>query len=140
MRKLSVVLICKVIILVLSTMLLSSCATTFIPRIDGVTFTESKYLSTRLIPQRLQIYYGARENDRKWSIISSYYVGNDWIFYERIQLVNGDSDWLAIDIDYFDKKTTVMSGGTVRESSDDFLSMRTGKNYLTCLTEQCQLR
>jgi uncharacterized protein YceK len=96
---------------------------------NGITFTNSNYLSSH---SRFRVYYGER-NGNRWLRITANYNGDDWIFYKMIQLVNGDSSRLTINIKSFDKKTDIFSNGRVFESSDDILSDEDGKKLIELL-------
>jgi hypothetical protein len=90
----------------------------------NITWYKNKRFTHYIDYSRISLYIGHDNND-SWVRLKISYSGDDWIFFENISLLYGESNVLNLDFGYFsEKETKVLGGGEVAEWIDIAVSPR----------------
>ena len=86
-------------------------------------FKKTSFIKNKKIENQVpvDIYIGKNE-ETKWLRIRFRYRGSDWIFFDKITIINSEGATISWNINTFDKNTDVLSNGSVYESIDLQLS------------------
>ena len=95
----------------------------------AVSFVRHKYFFGIFTDEPIEIYEVKNKNLR---VVFKYH-GSDWIFFTNATLINSSGNKIAFNFKTYDKTTNV-SGGTVYESIDLYLSDSEAKKLLNLLS------